>query len=310
MSGRVVVVGSVNVDLVVKTSRLPAPGETVPGGEFRRFDGGKGGNQAVAAARLGAQVVLIAAVGDDADGADACLALEREGIATDGIVPLAESPTGVALIMVDDAGENLIAVAPGANARLTEALVEAAFEHFGLRADDVLLVGHEIPTATARTAMRIGRQSGAVTIFNPAPADGLDLDTLALADVLTPNALELASLVADSAEDPSEAARRLLGALQGGRDPTQAVLVSLGRAGAVLVRSSGPAVEIAAPPVTTVDATGAGDTLNGALAARLAAGVDLDAAARFAVVAASLSVTRAGAREGMRTLAEIAVFSG
>jgi ribokinase len=310
MSGRVVVVGSINVDLVVRASRLPAPGETVPGGEFSRFDGGKGGNQAVAAARLGAQVLLIAAVGDDADGADACLALEREGVATDGIVHLEERLTGVALIMVDDAGENLIAVAPGANARLTEVHVAAAFDRFALRAPDVLLVGHEIPTATARTAMRIGRRSGAVTIFNPAPTDGLDLDTLALADVLTPNEPELASLVADPAEDASDAARSLLGALQGGRDPAHAVLVSLGRAGAVLVRSSGPAVSIVAPSVTTVDATGAGDTLNGALAAQLTAGVDLEAAARYAVVAASLSVTRAGAREGMPTLAKMAAFSG
>jgi ribokinase len=319
-SGRVLVVGSVNVDLVVQTDRLPLPGETVMGGTFSRFHGGKGGNQAVASARLGVPVMLVAALGDDAFGAEARGALAREGIGTDVLVTLENTATGVALILVDAKAENQIAVAPGANAGLTAAHVNRALGRLNPHQGDVVMVTHEITTAAAREALRLGREGGAWTVLNPAPADGLDRSVLSLADVLTPNRGELARLAADdarrsgrvvsAAEDAIRAARSLLEETSEGPGAGQAILVSLGSSGAVLVRREGRAIDIKAPRVKAIDATGAGDSLNGALAAALAGGLDLEAAARRAVVAASLSVMRAGAREGMPTLAELSEALG
>ena len=320
MSGRVLVVGSVNVDLVVQTERLPLPGETVLGGTFKRFHGGKGGNQAVAAARLGVPVMLVAALGDDEFGGDARAALAREGIGTDVLVTLDHTATGVALILVDAKAENQIAVAPGANAGLTAAHVRTALGRLNPHHGDVVIVTHEIPTAAAREALRIGSEGGAWTVLNPAPADGIDRTMLSLADVVTPNRGELARLAADDArrsgrptsgsEDPIRAARTLLETTSEGPGARKAFFVSLGSSGAVLVRNDGKPVDIKAPKVKAVDATGAGDALNGTLAAALAIGLDLETAARRAVAAASLSVTRAGAREGMATSEELAEALG
>src|SRR4051794_26998962 len=314
MSGRVLVVGSVNVDLVVQTERLPQPGETILGGTFRRFPGGKGGNQAVAAARLGVPVMLVAALGDDDFGREAQTALAREGVGTDVLVTLEGTPTGVALILVDSKAENQIAVAPGANSGLTTEAVRSALERLDPHVGDVVIVTHEIPTDAAREALRVGRAGGAVTVLNPAPADGIDRTMLSLADIVTPNRGELARLAADDGrrsgrtpggENPVRAAMTLLETTSEGPGAAKAFLVSLGASGAVLVERDRMPVDISAPPVKAVDATGAGDTLNGALAAALASGLDLEAAARRAVVAASLSVTRAGAREGMPTASEL-----
>jgi ribokinase len=299
-----VVVASVNVDLVVTVERLPLPGETVTGGRFARHHGGKGGNQAVAAARLGAETMFIGAVGDDAFGADARAALEAEGIDLRGLATLPGEATGVALILVDAGGENSIAVAGGANDSVTPELVGQALGALDLRDHDVVLVGHEIPTASARAALHLARKAGATTILNPAPAHGLDAGTLALADILTPNRGELAVLAGD---DGPAAGPIALSFLEGG--PGRAILVSLGGDGALLVDSNGT-TPIPAPPVDVVDTVGAGDTLNGALAAGLAAGLALPAAARRAVAAASLAVTRAGAREGMPTLEELQAAGG
>ncbi len=320
MSGRVLVVGSVNVDLVVQTERLPQPGETVLGGTFSRFHGGKGGNQAVAAARLGVPVMLVAALGDDAFGSEARAALAREGVGTDVLVTLDHTATGVALILVDAKAENQIAVAPGANAGLTAAHVRQALGRLNPHEGDVVIVTHEISTAAAREALRIGRQGGAWTILNPAPAGGLDRSVISLADVVVPNRGELALLAGEDArrsgrttsgaEDPVKAAKSLLETTSEGEGAGKAILVSLGASGAALIRRSGPVIDIKAPKVKAIDATGAGDALNGALAAALAVGLDLEAAARRAVVAASLSVTRAGAREGYLTLDELATAMG
>ena len=321
MSGRVLVVGSVNVDLVVQTERLPSPGETVLGGTFSRFHGGKGGNLAVAAARLGVPVMLVAALGDDAFGAEARAALAREGVGTDVLVTLDHTATGVALIIVDAKAENQITVAPGANAGLTAAHVRAALGRLAPHRGDVVITNHEIPAEAAREALRLGREGGAWTILNPAPADGLDRSVLGLADVLTPNRGELALLVADDAtslrpagavgaEETIRAARTLLETTSEGPGAGEAMLVSLGPSGAVLVRRGGPAIDIKAPKVKAIDATGAGDALNGALAAALAGGLSLEQAARRAVVAASISVTRAGAREGYPTLEELTAALG
>jgi ribokinase len=299
MSGRVIVVGSVNVDLVVTTERLPGPGETVIGGHFERHHGGKGANQAVAAARLGARTSFVGAVGDDGFGVEARAALAAEGIDLAALVTLPDTSTGLALIVVDEAGENTIAVAGGANAALSSVQVRAAFKALELTPADVVLVGHEIRTGATHEALRLGRIAGATTILNPAPAGGLEPPTLELADILTPNEGELASL-AGGEGTPAARAKRLLGPAPGRR----AVLVSLGEKGAVLV-TGGRTHVIAAPRVEAIDTVGAGDALNGALAAGLAAGLDLEVAARRAVVAASLAVTRSGAREGTPTTEEL-----
>jgi ribokinase len=285
VSGRVLVVGSVNLDLVVTVARLPVPGETVIGGRFARHHGGKGGNQAVAAARLGAPTWFIGAVGDDDFGRSARSALEADGVDTRELRVLPGEPTGVASIVVDRAGENSIAVASGANSAVTPEAVVESLGRLGPGPPDVVLVGHEIPTAAAAAALRAGRAAGATTILNPAPASGLDAVTVSLAAIVTPNASELATL-RDAGIELGHA------------------LVSLGPEGAEL-RTPDGSVRIAAPPVEAVDTVGAGDTLNGALAASLAAGGSLEEAARGAVVAASLAVTRRGARDGMPTRVEL-----
>ena len=230
MAGRVIVVGSVNEDLVVSTERLPAPGETVIGGRFAQHHGGKGGNQAVAAARLGARTFFIGAVGDDAFGRAARAALEAEGVDVAGLFTLPDEATGVALIVVDEAGENSIAVASGANAALDSVQVRAALKKLDLKRADVVLVGHEIRTGATHEALRVARIAKATTILNPAPAHGLERPTLELADVLTPNEGELATLVGGRGR-PSAQAKRLLGPEPGDR----AVLVSLGANGTLLV---------------------------------------------------------------------------
>ncbi len=286
MTARVIVVGSVNVDLVVTVDRLPGPGETVIGGRFARHHGGKGGNQAVASARLGAPTWFVGAVGADDLGVAARDALIAEGVDVSELLTIDIEPTGVALIQVDGTGENSIAVAGGANAGLTPGYVRGALSRLAPTPGDVLLVGHEIPTAAARAALAIGRESGATTILNPAPVAGLDQETVRLADILTPNAGEAAALRV------------------AGLDGSSAVLVSLGARGARL-ENDGSTILIDALAVQAVDTVGAGDTLNGALAASLAEGRTLLESATRAVAAASLAVTRAGAREGMPTGEEL-----
>ncbi len=258
MNARVIVVGSLNIDLVARSEALPAPGETVTGARFERHHGGKGGNQAVAAARLGAPTAFVGTVGDDAFGDEARAGLSAEGIDLAGLrtVPGA---TGVALILVDRRGENLISVASGANADLTPDLVRAALALLAPQPGDVVLVGHEIPTGTAATALRLAHEAGATTILNPAPARGLDRSVFGLADVLTPNRTELAMLVADDvrrigragrvAERPEIAAAALLDRNSEGEGVRQAVIVTLGDAGATIVSRTGVPVDLPAPAV-------------------------------------------------------------
>jgi ribokinase len=220
----------------------------------------------------------------------------------------------VALVLVGAAGENLISVASGANAALTPGHVREAFGRLEPGAGDIVLAGHEIPTATAREALRLGRTGGAMTILNPAPASGIDRSVFGLADVLTPNRQELAVLVEAEGRrigrrgavpsDPVAAAHTLLEKNAEG-EGARAVLVTLGLAGAVLVVADRDPLELAAPRVMAVDSVGAGDALNGALSAGLAEGLSLENAARRAVAAASLSVTKPGAREGLPTAAEL-----
>jgi ribokinase len=290
VSARVVVVGSVNVDLVVSVPAFPRPGETVTGGTFARHGGGKGANQAVAAARLGASVALVGAVGDD-DLADGALAeLEAEGIDVGAVARLADAPTGVALITVDARGENTIAVASGANAQLDPEAVAAALEPRLTGEPGVVLLGHEVSEGVVLASARAAEAARWTIVLNPAPARELAGEMLALGPILTPNAAEAAAL--GGAEDPEDAAAALV------RRTGAPVLVTLGAAGALLA-ADGTHERLPAPEVDARDTTGAGDAFNGALAAELAAGAPLADAARLAIAAAARSTMREGARTGM-----------
>ena len=285
MARDVYVIGSVNVDLVVRAESLPGPGETVTGGTFERHGGGKSANQAVAAARQGAAVRMVGAVGDDELGEEAVAQLEAEGIDVSAVQRLTTAPTGVALIAVDAAGENQIAVASGANADLSPAAVEAALA--GAAAGGVALIGLEVPDAAVLAGARAARAAGLEVVLNPAPARPLPDELLALSPVLTPNGGEAAAL---AGEDDPEAAARALSERSGA-----AVVVTVGADGALLVED-GAVERIPAPRVEAVDTTGAGDAFNGALAAALAGGAALADAVRAAVAVAAESVRKPGAR--------------
>jgi ribokinase len=276
----IAVVGSINLDVVVEVERHPAPGETVVGGDRRELPGGKGANQAVAAARLGAAVAMVGRVGADAAGRRLRDGLAGEGVDVAHVREDAHAPTGMALIAVDGRGENTIVVSPGANARVGPDDVHAARELLAGAA--VTLVQHEVPPDAVRAAIAA---AGATVVLNPAPARPL----AAPVDVLVPNRVELAALAGGDG-DPV--------ALASGLEGARAVVVTLGADGAVVVQ--GDRVErIAAPTVAAVDTTGAGDAFCGALAEALAGGGELVEAARWAVRAAAVSVTRAGAQGGL-----------
>ena len=278
----IAVVGSVNRDVVVTVDRLPEPGETVVGADHFESPGGKGANQAVAAARLGADVSFYGAVGDDPPGRALVAGLAAEGVATTGVRLIPDVPTGLAVITVDAAGENTIVVVPGANAALgTEDVAEWSR---ALAAADVLLLQQEVPVAVVAAAVTVA--TGTV-VLNPAPARPVDVATLAAVDVLVPNRSE-AALLADSDRLGDLAA---LGPL---------VVVTLGAEGAAIVDSAG-VTAVPAPQVTAVDTTGAGDAFCGALAASLASGASLRAAVDRAVGAGALATTRSGARSAMPT---------
>ncbi len=285
--GGVLVVGSVNVDLVTTVARLPGPGETVAGGTFARHGGGKGANQAVAAARWGAAVRFAGAVGDDDLGAAAVAELAAEGIDVTAVARVPGAPTGVASIVVDAAGENQIAVASGANAALDPG---AALAALGPLDEAAVVLNLELADPVVLAAARAARAAGLVLVVDPAPARALAAPLLDLAPVLVPNAGEARAL--SGVDDPA-AAGRALAARTGAP-----VVVTLGADGALLVH--GDAVDaVAAPAVATVDTTGAGDALCGVLAAELARGAPLAAALGEAVGAASASTGVPGARAGM-----------
>ena len=295
-AGRVVVVGSINLDLLIRLPRLPAPGETVVGGALTREHGGKGANQAVAAARAGASVHLVGAVGA-ADGRDSLEELVASGVDVSW-VRRCDEPTGHAVVQVaDDTGENQIAVAPGANAAVSAADVAAALGALTLSPADVVALSCELPGAPLRLAADLARQAGAGLVVNPAPADPASLELLTGA-IATPNERELAVLTGGAGRSADDAAMALSDRTGG------PVVVTLGARGALLA-SAGSIEHFAAPEVRVRDTTGAGDTLTGVLAASLADGLELRAAVRRAVAAASLAVTRDGARAGLPTAAQI-----
>jgi ribokinase len=293
-SADVLVVGSVNIDLVVQVASLPAPGQTVIGGTFSRHPGGKGANQAVAAARMGATVTFVGAVGDDELGASALRDLEAAGVDVSRCLTLGGVPTGVALVIVGAVGENLIAVASGANAALTGPLVEETLASWqpaaSLAGPGVLLATFEVPDDAVVAAALVARQRGMQVVINPAPARALPASLVELGPILVPNEGEASALT--GLADPTAAGRSL--SAQTGAP----VIVTLGAAGAIVVEADS-VTQIPAPKVAALDTTGAGDTFAGVLAAELARGSELRSAARFAVAAASISVAAAGAREGV-----------
>jgi ribokinase len=276
----IAVVGSINLDLVVAVDRHPAPGETVVGGDCRQFPGGKGANQAVAAARLGAKVAMVGRVGADAQGAWLREGLWTEGVEVEHVREDRQAPTGVAMIAVDARGENTIVVSPGANARVDARDVAAAREV--VRTAEVVLVQHEVPQEAVAAAIATARGT---VVLNPAPARGI----AAPVDVLVPNRGELETL-AGGRGDPVTLARSIAAA--------RAVVVTLGVEGAVVVEGD-RAERVRAPHVEAVDTTGAGDAFCGALAEAMAGGAAVVEAARWAVRVAAVSVMRPGAQGGL-----------
>ncbi len=297
MSGHVIVVGSINVDFVVRADRLPRPGETVSGGRLEVHRGGKGANQAVAAARAGAKVAFVGAAGRDAYGDAAIGALRDEGIDVSGIRRTG-TPTGAAIIAVGPRGENQIVVAPGANAdvdvaQLTDELLHGA---------TVLLTGFEVPPLVVLGAAKRGTDAGLQVIVNPAPARPLPGELLALDLILTPNEHEL--IVAIGNDDPAAALTELGGRTAG------PVIVTQGAAGALLAANGRRQRFDGRPAHDVVDTTGAGDAFNGVLAAWLARGATLDEAIAAANVAGSLAIGQPGAQDGMPDRAAIEAALG
>lgn len=298
---KIVVIGSSNTDMVIKSERLPSPGETVLGGTFLMNPGGKGANQAVAAARLGGDVTFVCKTGNDLFAQRAEEGYRREGIDTAFVLQSADAPSGVALITVDAEGENCIVVAPGANDTLSPADIEQA--RGVIEAADLLIMQLEIPLETVLAAARIAHEAGARVLLNPAPAPERPLpgELLALVDLLIPNRTEaelLSGVGITGWEDAERAAARLHECGVG------SVLITLGSRGALCFDGE-RAVRIAPCPVKSVDSTGAGDTFCGALCVALSEGCDLVSAARFASLVASISVTRIGAQNAIPYRAEV-----
>jgi ribokinase len=296
---RLLVIGSANMDLAVAVDRLPREGETVTGGELMTAFGGKGANQAVAALRLGAEVRLIACLGQDSFGDRIAGHLAALGIPSEGLLRIPDDATGVALIVVDSRGRNQIAVAPGANERLD---LEAARAHASwIGWAQALLCQLETPVSTVLWALQSAKRHGVLTILNPAPARSLPPEIFSLVDVLTPNEIEASALSGVEVEGPEsagKAAERLL-AMGAGR-----VVVTLGDQGSSL--SDGASrVHFPAFPVEAADATGAGDAFSGALAVELASGRSLEEAIPFASAAGALATTRRGAQESFPDRAQV-----
>ena len=311
----IVVVGSLNMDLVVGVPRFPLAGETLLGGDYARHPGGKGANQAVAAARAGGAVAMIGRVGADAFGDALTHGLQADGVRTDGVLALPDVPTGVAFISIDPSAQNTIIVAPGANARLApDDLAPERFE--GAR---VVLLQLEVPLDTTLQAARLGRAAGARVVLNLAPAQPLSAAQLADVDLLLVNETEAADLTGIAVDEVARAPERAATALTA---LVPAAVLTLGAAGAAWAEAAADAdADAAAGPgepaasglvpgfaVDAVDTTAAGDAFAGALAVRLAGGAALADAVRFANAAGALAATQAGAQPSLPRAGAIAAL--
>lgn len=303
MTPAIIVVGSLNADLVVRVPRFPVPGETISGDGFTVAPGGKGANQACAAGRLGGSVGMVGQVGADAQGAMLRESLERASVDVSLVASDEAAPTGVALITVDARGENEIVLAAGANGTFTPDRLTRAMP--AIRRAQVVLLQLEIPMETVLRVATDARAGGAIVILDPAPAVPVPDQLLAMADYVTPNEHELARLAGAPDEDARPSTDRIdhlarLLLARGGRR----VLTKLGDRGSRLV-TEGQVTAWPAIPVTPIDTTAAGDAFNGALAVALAEGRTLDAAVRFATAAAAISVTRRGAQPSLPSRADV-----
>ncbi len=295
MMKKIVVVGSSNTDLIIKVSEIPRPGETLLGGEFMTFPGGKGANQAVAAARAGGDVIFIASVGNDAYGEEAIKGYRLDNINTEDIKVCKGVPSGIAMITISAKGENAITVASGANAELRPADLEEAEEAF-LEAD-YMLIQLETPLETVQKAVELCAEFNTLVILNPAPAADLSDEILKRVSILTPNETEAERLTGISVGDEPGAAAAA-DALHKRGIPT--VIITMGAAGAWLSdRATGTRIMVPGFKVEVMDSTAAGDTFNGQLAVALSEGMKLEDAILTAHGAAALSVQKLGAQSSI-----------
>ncbi len=299
---KVVVVGSSNTDMVIQTPKIPSPGETVLGGDYVIASGGKGANQAVASARLGAETILVARVGHDIFGERAVASIGAAGVNTKYIIHDPSAPSGIALIAVDSTGQNSIVVAPGANANLSPDDVNNAMDAF--QECDVVALQFEVPLVTVERAIALAKELDKIVILNPAPARSFPDYFLRGVDVLIPNEVE-ASMILGREINASFTHADAANALR--EKGVDAVVITLGAEGAVAA-SHDRIQEIPPRRVKAVDTTAAGDCFTGALATALGEGKDLGQAVYFANAAAALSVTRLGAQTSMPTRQEVDSF--
>jgi len=298
-NGKILVIGSANTDMVIQSAHLPVPGETVLGKQFMMNPGGKGANQAVAAAKLGAQVSFICKVGQDIFGQEAIANFEQYGIVTSSIIKDVAHPSGIALIMVDSKGENCIPVALGANEQLTEADIN--IHRHQVEQCDTLLLQLETPILTVLASIKLASQLGKKVILNPAPAHTLPDDIFPYIEIITPNETEAQFLTGIEVKDKNTAKQSAQILRNKG---TKTVIITLGAKGAFVLSDTFEGI-VPAPKVTAIDTTAAGDTFNGALVVALVNGKDLKSAVDFANRAAAFSVTRLGAQSSSPTLEEL-----
>ncbi len=302
MKSQIAVVGSVNMDLVFRMPRMPVPGETLMGHSFHQVHGGKGANQAVAAARMGAVVSMVACVGDDVHGKSCVQALEQDGIDTQSVRVTSTAATGVAGILLDDAGENCIVLATGANALLDLSDIDNAASTIA-RAK-LLLCQLETPMATVLHAFAIAKRAEVKVVFNPAPAQNLSNEVLAQVDYLIVNETEAALLSGVAVNDLTGAAAAATILISRG---ARNVLLTLGAAG-MWVATPDEAYSLPARQVEVVDTTAAGDTFVGSFAVAIAEGMNMRAACMFAQSAAALAVTKLGAQSSIPYRVELERF--
>jgi ribokinase len=299
---KLVVLGSINADHVLQVTDFPRPGETVTGRGYRIVPGGKGANQAVAAARLGADIGFIARIGQDAIGAQMYTGFQQDGMDVQGVSIDPQLPTGIAIIYVADHGENSIGISPEANGALTPEVVEQ-FKPL-LLAADTLLLQLEVPLETVAAAISLAHANQVKVVLNPAPARPLSAELLAQVDLITPNQTETELLTGVPVNDAQSAAAA---AAQFHALGIPEVMITMGKAG-VWYSNRGVGKLVPGFRVQAVDTTAAGDTFNGALLAQLQRNDDMDAAIRFAHAAAAISVTRPGAQTSIPTRREVEQF--